>query len=228
MRRRQLFQFSLQHWLPAPIRAGINDFLSFVVGRVGAARPFLPVIEEGLAHAGARRLVNLEHGLGGSMDQLAPLLPQDVEVSGCAPWDFPGEGPGLRTVINGLHSLPPDEARALLLRAAAAGVPIAALEGNNNNWWQAVGMLVFVPLMVLLFTPVIRPLTASRLVLTYVIPVIPFCIVWDGVAALFMLYGPEDLEELTAGLGESYRWRAGKRDNGRGGKIIYLLGWPSA
>jgi len=54
----------------------------------------------------------------------------------------------------------------------------------------------------------------------------------DGFLALLKLYAPVDLDELTASINQKdYVWRSGKLDNGRGGKIIYLLGycgeWPS-
>jgi hypothetical protein len=49
----------------------------------------------------------------------------------------------------------------------------------------------------------------------------------DGFLALFKLYNPKDLDELVSTIPEkNYTWKSGKADNGRGGKIIYLMGYP--
>jgi hypothetical protein len=107
------------------------------------------------------------------------------------------------------------------------GHPIVVVEGNNDNWWQAIGMTVFVPLTVLLTSPFVKPFRWTRLLFTYLIPVLPLIIVFDGVMALFRLYSPSDLDELTQELTE-YEWTSGKAANGRGGKIIFLKGFPRA
>jgi hypothetical protein len=47
----------------------------------------------------------------------------------------------------------------------------------------------------------------------------------DGVIALCKLYSPQDLSELTSTFKvQNYQWVSGKKDNGRGGKIVYLKG----
>lgn len=43
--------------------------------------------------------------------------------------------------------------------------------------------------------------------------------------ALFKFYAPADLDELTTSLGvPDYNWKSAKLSNGRGYKIIYLIG----
>ncbi|MEZ5362682.1 MAG: hypothetical protein R2748_10195 [Bryobacterales bacterium] len=64
--------------------------------------------------------------------------------------------------------------------------PIAAFEAA-----EALGgdlPLVLVPLFVLLMTPFIRPFRWSRLFWTYVIPVLPLAIFWDGVVSYLRAY----------------------------------------
>ena len=64
MQRKHVPQLTGQVWFPKVLRLLIAEFLTWFVGKVGAARPFLPFIEEGLASADARRIVNLDLGLG--------------------------------------------------------------------------------------------------------------------------------------------------------------------
>ena len=90
-------------------------------------------------------------------------------------------------------------------------------------------MLLFVPLTVILSAPFVRPFRISRLVFTYLVPILPLITSFDGAMALFKLYGLADLTELTRDVGgPAYTWRSGKLDNGRGGKIVYLFGKPTS
>jgi hypothetical protein len=73
---------------------------------------------------------------------------------------------------------------------------------------------------------VARPATWWRLALTYLVPLLPLLILWDGVVSSLRTYAPADLEKLTAGLGTGgYRWTSGVL-RAQGMAITYLIGWP--
>ena len=60
---------------------------------------------------------------------------------------------------------------------------------------------------------VIRPLRPIWLFFTYVVPVIPVFIFWDGVVSCLRVYSPKQLEELVAPLREefpTYTWEVGR------------------
>jgi len=199
--------------------------MSWFVGKVGAAAPFLPVIEEGLEHAD--RIVAIEQENGAGFETLAPLLNTKIPISYQSIAELNTKESGLYVNVNSFHKLKVEEARELLDRIAKAGHPLAIVEGNNDSLWQVFGMTVIVPLTVLLTTPFVKPFRWSRIFFTYLIPILPLVTFLDGAMALLKLYAPTDLDELTASLDhKGYAWRSGKLDNGRGGKIIYLLGHP--
>jgi hypothetical protein len=89
-------------------------------------------------------------------------------------------------------------------------------------------MLAFVPLFVLLVTPFARPLRWSHLFWTYVVPVLPFAILMDGVVSCLRTYSVVELRELSAGLGgDGYRWEAGRiARRWSPGAVVYLIGIP--
>ncbi len=183
-------------------------------------------MERGLGHAEAPVLHNLDFAPGAGVETLRPYLDADIEICKVETEAFEPAGRGLYTFVNSLHALPPEKARAYLRKIAESGNPVVAVEGNNDNWWQAVGMLIFVPLSVLLSAPFVRPFRFSRLLFSWLLPILPVVTSVDGALALFKLYNPSDLDELTAAIDvPGYRWEAGKRNNGRGGAIIYLLGY---
>lgn len=80
--------------------------------------------------------------------------------------------------------------------------------------------------MVFFITPLVRPLTWQQIVFTYLIPLIPLFVAWDGAVSNARTYGMKDLDDLTKGLdSESYIWEKGLI-KGKGGNKIYLLGYP--
>ena len=233
MRRKHLPQLTDQRWFPGIWKSLIAEFMTWFVHTVRAAKPFVPVFSEALAQAKSRRVCNVTLSAGAGMECLQPFLPDDlviedlpvdVLVKGAAPM----AGTGLFCMVNCFHRLPAASAREVLMAMSVKRVPIVILEGNNDNWWQAIGMSVIVPLTVFLTAPFVRPFRVSRLLFTYLLPVLPFFTALDGMLALFKLYPPEDLDELVASLKSTdYTWRSGRADNGRGGKIMYLLGIPA-
>jgi hypothetical protein len=60
--------------------------------------------------------------------------------------------------------------------------------------------MLLVPLAVLIVTPLLRPFRLSRLFWTYLGPVVPMLIPFDGLISCPRLYNLPELRDLTAGL----------------------------
>jgi hypothetical protein len=130
----------------------------------------------------------------------------------------------MRTLFDGFHHLRPIDARAVLADAYRRAQPIAIIEGTRRSVSTVIGML-FVPLMVLFVTPLIRPFSWARLFLTYVLPIVPLLVLWDGVVSCLRGYRPSELRALTAGLDDNYTWEVGQYTR-HGAVVTYLLGAP--
>ena len=260
MDRKMAFQFTRQRWFPRPLKRMMAEFLDFMVGLAQANHPFLPLLNEVLAHSQARTLVGFRALEGGGLAHIAAdvggpvnaelsvvltdehpdasratrvqqLASRPVEVLTCSPREAAERwrGRGIAAFINTFHKLDAGEDRAALETLVAHDLDVVIGEGNNKSFRQVFGMTVLVPLTVLLLTPLIKPQRFWRYVFTYLVPILPLVIVWDGVAALFRLHRPEELEALAKSLGrEDYVWKAGKRDNKRGGFVIYLMGYRTS
>lgn len=223
MRRRQVPQFISSKICPRFIKTLVAEFLSWFVVKANASKPFLPVINDVLTRTKTNSIINIELGVGGGIETITPFLNKGVDVKTLPIDEFNTKQSGLYLFVNSFHQLPPDKAKAILEQIADSGNPIVAVEGNNDSLWQIVGMTVFVPLTVILSAPFVKPFRLDRLLFTYIIPILPLIILFDGCAALMKLYNPADLKELTSPI-KNYRWEYGKNDNRRGGKIIYLKG----
>ncbi|HSZ61638.1 MAG TPA: hypothetical protein VK828_07560 [Terriglobales bacterium] len=139
----------------------------------------------------------------------------------------PEELQGLRTMFTSFHHFPPDEARAILQNAVDAGKGIGIFELPRRAPSTILLTFGFV-LMLFLGTPWIRPFRWSRLLWTYLIPIVPFALLFDGVVSCLRTYRPEELREMVGGLsGREYRWEMGEALGG-GTPITYLVGSPLA
>ena len=248
--RLQLFEFVDQSWLPGPLRRGVVDYLRVVLDRMRPYDSMAPQLAELLRTAGTDRVVDLCSGSGGPWRTLLPALravhgQAEVMLTDLHPTTgqelpagahyrdtpvdatrIPEELTGVRTLFEGLHHFPPEQARALLADASARGVPFAAFEITQRSLPYLLVQLLLVMPLVWGFTPLIRPLRWWRLVLTYLVPVIPLVILWDGIVSSLRTYAPPDLERLTAGLGaDGYRWSNGVH-RVQGMAITYLIGQP--
>jgi hypothetical protein len=81
---------------------------------------------------------------------------------------------------------------------------------------------------VLVLTPAIRPFRWSRLFWTYLVPVLPLAILFDGVGSTLRVYTPEEMLALGQEVGgDEYEWEAGaERPSGSPIPIPYLIGVP--
>jgi hypothetical protein len=74
MDRKMAFQFSRQRWFPRPLKRMMAEFLDFMVGLAQANHPFLPLLNEVLAHSQARTLVGFRTLEGGGLAHIAAEL----------------------------------------------------------------------------------------------------------------------------------------------------------
>lgn len=227
MKRKQIFQFSNQKWFPSFLKRDMYEFMSWFVGKVNAAKPFLPVLDEVIGHTQTKTIINIDSKIGAGIETVLPLLPEGSEVINVELEKFSTHNKGIYTFINSFHQLDEKKVKYYLNQIADSGNSVAVLEGNNDSLWQVVGMTIFVPLTVILSAPFVQPFRITRLIFTYLIPILPVITMLDGFLALFKLYNPNDLNELVSTIPvKNYVWKSGKADNGRGGKIIYLMGYP--
>jgi hypothetical protein len=140
----------------------------------------------------------------------------------------PASLPGFRLICNAFHHLPPVAARKCLADAVRQRQGIALVEMVDRSATSLFGV-TFGTSAVLAVTPFIKPLRVSRLVLTYLLPVVPLCTWWDGVVSCLRAYRPDELEGMVASLPRNeYTWEIGRLPvPGAPASLIYLIGYPA-
>lgn len=135
---------------------------------------------------------------------------------------------GFRTIFSSFHHFGPDEAREVLRSAVVGNKGIGIFELAHRNG-KTLLILCLTPALVWLFTPRIRPFRWSRLFWTYLVPIVPFVIWFDGMVSCLRAYALEELREMVQEVAQAsstgYCWQIGEEDTGLL-PITYLIGYP--
>lgn len=253
MARVHLFEFEDQKWFPTFLRNYVTDFLQFLSNNTGMYKNIIPLIEDALKKSGTETIIDLGSGGGGGliglngeirkrvpklkviMTDFYPNVPALERTTACAdnfsylnkPVDarnVPTELKGLRTQFLSFHHFNPSDARQILQNAIDSKSAIAIFEAQERSLASILAML-FSPLTVLLVTFFIKPFKLGRLVFTYLIPIVPLVILWDGIVSSLRTYSVEEINQLVNDLDnhETFTWEIGKIKSGPS-KILYLIG----
>ena len=143
------------------------------------------------------------------------------------PTQVPGGLLGFRTLFTAFHHFSPEQACAILADAVREREGIAVFEATQRRP-LALLLTLLAPLVVLAMTPVIRPFRWSRLLWTYLVPLVPLVTVFDGLVSCLRTYNVQDLHDLTTRLGTNdYHWDIGTVKNKTTPiPITYLIGVP--
>jgi hypothetical protein len=216
---------------------GINDQQSIIDMCSGGGGPWLDLCQklrcrstENSAAANSARLQvwltdkypNLEafQSVSASSDHHISFYPESVDAM-----KVPVTLKGLRTMFTSFHHFSPDDARAILQNAVDAGESIGIFEATKRAP-STIGLIFVGILLLFLHTPRIRPFRWSRLLWTYLIPIIPLVLLFDGVVSCLRTYRPQELREIVAKLtSRQYQWDIGELATGKM-PVTYLIGYP--
>ena len=257
MRRIHFVELHEQPWFPSFLRHEITDALQFGLNALKAYAPITPLLQTALDATGSRSIIDLCSGGGGPWLDLSRKLQDDGEpfcifltdnypnlgasetVKAVSrnrvafhpdPVDarnVPRELIGFRTMFSSFHHFPREQARVILQNAIDAGQGVAIFEITRRAP-SSIGLMFPWAFTALLFAPLIRPFRWSRLFWTYVIPLIPLVLLFDGVVSCLRAYTPEELRETVEKLGAiEYQWEVGEHSRAATQvPITYLIGYP--
>src|SRR5947207_1932271 len=173
---------------PQSLRDALTDFLAFTVNVGGAYDPAGPLLRRAIERTKARRIVDLCSGAGGPWSRLAgqvgvPVLLTDLypHRGGVRDMSFypesvdarkvPEQLDGFRTIFTAFHHFRPVEARAILEDAVRHRQGIGVFEVARRAPLE-MALIAFTWLGTLALAPFIRPWRWSRLLWTYLPPVL--------------------------------------------------------
>ncbi|WP_421876406.1 hypothetical protein [Marinoscillum sp.] len=257
MKRIHVFEFEDFQWFPKFLRVCLTNYIVTFHRLLDSAANLTILLTDLLSRTNSRKIVDLCSGGGGPMlwvyDQLKAEFPDlqltmtDLYPNATAVKRIGQEGPvtyqpesvdagnvsenldGIRTMICSMHHMRPEGLKDILANAQEANQPFLGYEISDNSFPKAIWWIAF-PIniiSVLLVTPLVRPMTWQQLVFTYLIPILPLLIAWDGAVSNARTYTLKDMDLILSDLPKTgYLWETGAME-GKGGKKLYLKGIPS-
>lgn len=255
--RAQLVELEDLWWFPRAIRDFATDYLHYMEARFRLHEPAVPLLRDIMRRSGSADIVDLCSGGGGPAAAVRDALAAEgVTVRFTLTDKFPNVGAfrrlangngggigyvadpvdatrvprelsGVRTMFNAFHHFHPRDAKSVLRCAVEAGQPIGIFEIPERSFSTIVPLL-FTPLFVAFATPFMRPFQWKRLFWTYLVPLVPFTCLWDGIVSQLRAYTPAEAlalaEEFTA-----FDWSAASVPlAATPGRLTYLVGMPKA
>ena len=246
MKRFQLFEIADQDWCPDFMRRAMTAFLATVASRTGIYLPTLEVVKRALERARTKAIVVLCAGSGGGIvdvaDGLAPgtrIMLTDLAPDVCFNSDsstmiydprsidarnVPADLEGARVLYSAFHHFSPRDAKAILEAAVDAREPIVIFEGTERSF-RGIAVCLLIPILVLMMMPLIRPVRMLSVIFTYLIPILPIIIMWDGLVSSLRSYTQKEMRGFVETL-DSYQWESGVLLGPHQEHISYLLGTP--
>lgn len=257
MRRIQFIELHEQPWFPSALRNQVTEALQYGSAALKAYAPVSVLLQRALDATQSRSIVDVCSGSGGPWLHVSQMLRGDpsgyricltdkspnlagfenVKITSANRIDFyrspvdamnvPAELHGFRTMFSSFHHFPPEEARAILQNAVDARQGIGIFEITSRSV-SAIAMMFLWFLTPFALTPAMRPFRWSRLLYTYVLPIIPLVLLFDGLVSCLRTYRAMELRELIDGLAASdYRWEIGESSRAFSGlPVIYVIGYP--
>ena len=254
----RLFEIHEQRWFPQFLRDQFVDGLQMILEVMSTYAPIAQLLQRSLEECRSERVVDLCSGAGGPWPSLLRdfemhgATPPEVFLTDKYPstrklddlesptlkrihyveqsidaTQIPKNVQGFRTLFSSFHHFDRDAACRLLQDSVNRKEGIGIFEAPGRHALTLLS-LFFIPIAVWLFTPFRRPFRWSRLIWTYLIPVIPFVLFFDGFVSCLRAYSLEELEEMINGLRDSgYRWEIGEETGELLPlRITYLIGSP--
>jgi hypothetical protein len=254
VRRAELTEIHEQAWFPSRLRDDVTDTLQFVFDTIRIYQPIAGKLASAIRASKTSHVVDLCSGAGGpwfwlremisrldhlslqvvltdrypnqaALRRIARLSSNGISYSR-EPVDaqhIPPALAGFRTIFSSLHHLTSGEVVATLRDAAAQGQGIGFFEAAKRRP-RTMFYACFMPLATWALMPFMRPFRFMRLVWTYLLPVIPFVLMYDGVVSCMRAYSHDELRDFSARVGaQNYAWEIGEA-----GAVTYFLGYPSS
>lgn len=130
------------------------------------------------------------------------------------------------TLFGSLHHLPPDTVAGIMARCNQnrQGFFFAEPFPRQLRCFLPIFLLAWKPLLLTPFRS--RRDNALKALLTFVLPLIPNALLWDGIASVLRIHSGDELTAMAREHTEDYRIRYREFPIGLGGKVTVFSGYP--
>ncbi len=257
MKRYHLYELADQTWCPNIIRQSIVESLRLSINSGGYYEETPAILRKSLKNTKENQIIDLCSGGGGPWESLHVDLNSgegryDVHLTDINPnhdvltklqnetndsvkfcakpvnaLELPKELKGFRTLFSSFHHFEPHEAQQIIADAVSSRQGIAIFEFTRRN-----PLAILLTSLAIIFVPIfvlsMRPFSWSRLLFTYIVPIIPLGAAYDGTISCLRTYTESELREFTELFADqNYQWEIGNLKAGISPiPVTYLIGHP--
>ncbi len=207
-------------------KSGINTIIDLASGGGGPWPALAPELKK--SHPGLKVILTDAYPNAKALKQVKERAEDSIEImtQSVDALNVPDSLKGIRTQFLSLHHFRPEQARALFENAVKAQQSIAVFEFQKRSIAQII-QFALSPIFVLLLTFTIRPVSITRLLFTYIIPVVPLFVMWDGVVSVLMTYTVNEIKQMIDSIPQmdTYFWDICST-TGRGVTVFRAVGTP--
>jgi hypothetical protein len=254
----RLFEIEDQKWLPQLLRNQMTDALQFLILEMKIYDPIIPELQWVMLHSKTRNVVDLCSGGTGPWDYLVGAIPPselligritltdlfpnkealrsmsdknpifDYRATPVDVLDMDVELEGVRTLFSSFHHFDTHQAVSIVQDAVNKQMPICIFEFTGR---RLLNFLLTPVSMLILFTAMLfkKRLTFSRLLFSYLIPLVPLIYLWDSMVSHLRTYSQAELKAILNRVdnADSYEWEIGEATSPKTPlKNSYLIGYP--
>lgn len=258
MKRRQLFEFHELDVFPGQWRDFCTDVLSYLAGSTKVYQVVAERLWKALIRSRVDRVLDLCSGGAvpintirqkwGEKSRNVPICVSDkypndsafrlleqssdggitAVYSSVDAMTVPPGLSGFRTLFTSFHHFNNEQGKRILMDAIRSNQGIGIFEYTERNFLVWIPVLSLMPLYIFCITPFLRPFSWKRLVWTYLIPIVPLALTWDGFVSCFRTYSPPELDNMVKQLpAHRYDWEIGQSRWLHFFKVTYLIGFPA-
>lgn len=257
MKRIHLFEFEDLKWFPSFLRNYMTDYLQYVSNKAKIYSPISDLLVEKLKESNSTHILDLASGGGGGLlwlnSEIIKQIPEltvtltdyypninafeettlrasnfNYHTESVDARNVPAKLKGFRTQFLSLHHFRPKDVKRILQNAIYSNTAIGIFEAQDRTIPSFIGMLLS-PISLWLTTPFIKPFKLDRVFFTYILPIIPIIVFWDGIVSCLRTYTVSEMEDLINNLAQKdkFDWEIGMKKQGMK-KVLYLIGTPKA
>ena len=256
-KRFQLFEFTDLKWCPDIFRTMATDFMQAVIEKYQPYSFKLDLIAKAVKSTSNNRVIDLCSGSFGPWLHLKKQIEQEnnkeIEVVFTDKYpspklaeklknlkgftyssesvdakDVPNSLNGTRTIFNGLHHFPPQDAQKIIENSIQHKQPIIVFEILQRSWNDIIIVSIFTPFYILLFMPFFMKISLKNIFFTYILPIFPLMFTWETIISNLRCYKEEELIKM---LQESDKEQAYTYDIGsyrcKFFPVLYLIAYPA-
>ncbi|MAA80638.1 MAG: hypothetical protein CL916_15385 [Deltaproteobacteria bacterium] len=252
--RLHLFEWEDLPTFPRFLRDALTSYLSLLWTVGGFYKKTIPILKKALETIPNPHITDLCSGAGGAIPLLFTELKRDLhdihitlsdqypnlesfqtlyqqsngaidhrkEATDARSIETPDNT--VRTMFLALHHFSPSDAQKIFQNSINHNNPIVVFEIQQRNLFDIILMLIHIPISMIVL-PFTKPCW-KQVLCTYLIPIIPLCITWDGMISSLRTYSKKELFAMTGSCNDpGYQWTHGTVSHPLH-SVSYFMGLP--